>query len=232
MKGILFGEQKIEVAPEIWEIGLQWDARKGGEKVARHYSTVGFFHDRVTEIPNPVVVDAGASIGNYSIAAALHPGAKVFAFEPNPKVIPLLEKQIELNNLKDRITVLPYGLWHREGTKTLLAHPKLQRSGSATFGDHPHRNEWDKIMVRVRKLDSFAELWPNGVDIIKLDVEGAEQYVLRGGRRVIKKHKPALFMEHVNTHLFGYTRKDLINILISWGYKNFDQRGIDIWVTT
>jgi len=231
MRGILFSDQEIEVAPEIWEIGLQWDARKRGGKVARHYSTVEFFHNRVAEIANPVVVDAGASIGNYSIAAALHPGAKVFAFEPNPRVIPLLKKQIELNDLEDRITVLPYGLWHREEAKTLLVHPRLARSGSATFGDHPHKDEWDKITVQGRKLDSFRALWPNGVDIIKLDVEGAEWYVLRGGRKVIKGRRPALFMEHVNTHLFGYTKTDLINTLKSWGYKNFDERGIDVWVT-
>lgn len=230
MKGILFGGQEIEVAPEIWDAGLQWEDRKGG-KVAQHYSTVKFFHDQVAKLVNPTVLDVGANVGNYSIAAALHPGATVYAFEPNPRVVPLLEKQIELNHLGDRIIVLPVGLWHREEPKVLLVHPRLARSGSATFGNHPHKNEWDKITVGVRKLDSFGALWPNGVQIIKLDVEGAEWYVLRGGRKVIKRCKPALFMEHVNTHLFNYTREDLVNTLKSWGYKSFDRRGIDMWVT-
>jgi len=230
MKGLLFGEREIEVGPEIWETGLQWRPRGSGKR-AQHFSTMGFFHDRVAELTNPVVVDVGANVGNFSITAALHPGTTVYAFEPNPRVIPLLEKQIKLNNLEDCVTVLPYGLWHKEGTKVLLAHPRLARSGSATFGNHPHKNEWEKFTVQVRKLDSFAGLWPNGVDIIKLDVEGAERYVLRGGRKVIKRHKPALFMEHVNTHLFGHTKKDLTGLLRSWGYKNFNQMGIDIWIT-
>jgi FkbM family methyltransferase len=230
VKGILFGRQEIEVTPEIWDIGLQWD-KHGDGKVSRHYSTVKFFHKQVARLDRPVVIDAGACIGSYSIAAALHPGATVYAFEPNPRILPLLKKQIALNHLEDRITVLPYGLWHKEGEEMLLVHPRLARSGSATFGDHPHKNAWHKIPVATRKLDSFAELWPNGVHIIKLDVEGAERNVLRGGRRIIKRYLPALFMEHVNAHLFGYTKRDLVNLLKSWGYKNFDQKGIDIWVT-
>lgn len=229
-KGILFDDFEINVDEIIWEMGLQWEYG-----VTRHPRSVHFFYNRLMEIEkkNPVVLDIGANVGNYSMLAKFRPDATFYAFEPNPRVVELLTKQIELNGLEDRVIPMPYGLYHKEGKKELAVHPRLTRAGSATFGKHPHKDKWDKIMVPVRKLDSFLHLWPNGVDLVKIDVEGAEWFVLRGGRTVFKIQKPPILMEYVkaNCKLFGYDRKVLKETLRTWGYNHFQELNIDIWVT-
>lgn len=232
MLGRLFGDFTIEVSDRVWEAKLQWD-----DGIVRHPATVEFFYRRLMEIekPNPIILDIGACVGNYSMLAKFRSDAKFYAFEPNPAVFSLLVEQIRLNGLAGRVIPFPCGLFNRKGWKTLAAHPRLTRAGSATFGEHPHKDEWDKIQVPVRRLNSFVHLWPNGVDLVKLDVEGAELYVLRGGRKVFKAQKPPLLLEYVksNCKLFGYDRECLKKTLFSWGYKKFEKvGGIDRWATT
>jgi len=231
MRGLLFEGFEIDIDDTIWEMGLQWEYG-----IARHSGSVRFFYNRLMEIEkkNPVVLDIGACVGNYSMLAKFRPDAAFYAFEPNLRVFNLLVEQIRLNGLEDRVIPMHFGLYHKEGKKELAVHPRLTRGGSATFGEHPHKKHWDKIMVPVRKLDSFLHLWPNGVDLIKMDVEGAEWFVLRGGRTIFKIQKPPMLMEYVkaNCKLFGYDRKILKETLRKWGYNHFQELNIDLWVTT
>jgi len=222
MKRTLYGNLEVEVDDRACQ-------HKMWLKEPRHPKTLKFLHKILRRMKAPVMLDIGAGQGRYALLAKFVPDMRVFCWEPNPLAFEHLVKNIQLNGLQDRVTAFQCGLWHKAGQKTLYVHPYPRRFRSATMGDHPHKDIWHKVKVEVKRLDDFQ--LPR-VDVIKMDVEGAELHVLRGGRRIIKKRKPPLFMECVNTHLFGYKAEDVTNTLKSWGYKDFQEIGdTDLWIT-
>ncbi len=227
MKRTLYGHLEVEVDDEACR-GKLWLGKP------RHPDTLKFLHKILRRMKAPVMLDIGAGQGRYALLAAFVPDMRVLCWEPNPKAYHYLVKNIQLNGLEERVIAFPCGLWNKPGRKTLYIHPQPRRFRSATMGDHPHKAVWDKVKVPVKRLDDFQSYWaPTGVSLVKLDVEGAERFVLRGGRKTIKRYKPPLFVECVNTHLFGYRQSDLTEMLKSWGYRNCQQIGhTDLWITT
>lgn len=121
-----------------------------------------------------VVVDLGANIGTFSIYAA-HFGATVYAVEPEPHNREALEKNIALNSMKDKIHVLPYAISDYKGTAVIS-----DSGGGSTIKD-------DGIFgaeVEVMSLDNLFSLYHiNSVDVLKIDVEGAELEIILGASR-------------------------------------------------
>lgn len=224
---ILYGKLTVKVCADSVKENL-W------EEAPRHPKTLEFLHRKLLQMDEPVMLDIGAGQGRYALLAKFVPGMRVFCWEPNPTVYGYLTANVRLNDLEDRILTFQCGLWHRPGQKVLRIHPYIRRSRSATMGDHPHKASWGEVAVEVKKLDDFQSHWEK-VDLVKLDVEGAEWFVLRGGRRTIKRWKPPLFLEWMEctVKMFGYTRKEMKETLQSWGYKKFTPfPPYDIWVTT
>ncbi len=123
-----------------------------------------------------VVLDVGANIGLFSLRHA-RAGARVYAVEPHPEAFARLERNLAANGLGQRVTALPCALGAAEGWARL-------RGGRATPLTRviPDRSG----AVRLRTLDALAaELGLARIDLLKLDVEGAEVEVLRGARRVL-----------------------------------------------
>lgn len=231
MKAILFDDFEVEIDPRIWEIGPSW--RKGR---AKDGYLIKFLHKRLRGLENPVVLDIGACAGAFSLLAKFHPDAFFYAYEPNPRAFEFLLENIRLNDLGMRIGTMPFALSNKDGRATLLVPPQQNRAGSSTIGPHPHSDIWDKVTVETRRLDRFS--WPDGIDLIKLDVEGAEFLVLKGGRHTIKKYKPGILLEYFepNTRRFGYKPDAIKKLLQSWGYKNFqpvegEGKCYDLWAT-
>jgi FkbM family methyltransferase len=121
-----------------------------------------------------VVVDIGANIGTFSVYAA-HFGATVYAVEPEPHNREALEKNIVLNKMNDRIYVLPYAISDYKGTAVIN-----DSGGGSTIKD-------DGIFgteVEVMALDSLFSLYHiDSVDVLKIDVEGAEAEIIIGASR-------------------------------------------------
>jgi FkbM family methyltransferase len=226
VKRILYGDLEVEVDDEACENNL-WLEKP------RHPETLRFLHKMLRRMETPVMLDIGAGQGRYALLAKFVPDMRVFCWEPNPVACETLKRNVRLNGLFNHVIIFQCGLWKKPGQKTLYVHPKSRRFRSATMGDHPHKEGWDRVEVPVKRLDDFQSYWAQtGVDLVKLDVEGAEWYVLRGGRHTIKRYMPPLFMEYVNTHLFGYEADDLMDTLKSWGYKHFQEIGEhDLWIT-
>ncbi len=154
--------------------------------------TVGPFSRFVEEAS--VVLDVGAYTGFYSIlAAAINPRARVFAFEPHPRIAARLGRNLDLNENLD-VTVLPFAVGRNRGMATFhVGGPGLPSSSSlAPAWDGMYRS----IPVRLTDLDSFAHDWGlERVDVIKIDVESTEQEVILGMPEILERHRPALFIE-------------------------------------
>lgn len=139
--------------------------------------------------PGQTVVDVGAHVGYYSLLAArlVGPEGRVYAFEPEPKNYALLRKNIALNGYAN-IMPAPLALSDRIGTSDL--HLGGMDTGfHSLFELHlPQPSDPGTITVETTTLDAFfgAQGWPL-VDVVKLDIEGAESQALDGMREFLER---------------------------------------------
>jgi FkbM family methyltransferase len=138
--------------------------------------------------PGDVVVDAGAHIGRFSLAAA-RAGASVVAVEPNPETFRVLAANVKLNGFRN-VRLVNAALGEREGEAEL--HVPLVHHGTASLrGDWERRFATRTVRVRVTTLDGLVEeLGLERVDWLLVDVEGYELEVLRGGLGVARARRP------------------------------------------
>lgn len=137
-----------------------------------------------------IVVDVGAFVGLYSILSAKLAGRNglVISIEPEPHSFCLLTNNMKLNNLKVNTVQLNMALSDENGKITLYV-PKFS-SGSTVHLDHllsQTITEYTKAGVETRTCDYLLKsLKVDHVDIMKIDVEGAEISVLRGASYALK----------------------------------------------
>jgi len=92
------------------------------------------------------------------------------------------------------------------------------------------RNDRSVLLYKIKleKLDDKKDILPP--DFIKIDVEGAELFALKGAYETLEKHHPKIMMEFssVNAKAAGYTQNDLLDLLKQLGYKFYtiENRGV------
>jgi FkbM family methyltransferase len=171
--------------------------------------------------PGGVAIDVGANLGEWSVplARAVGRSGMVLCIEPNPAVATALAATLRINNFT-QTEVLAVALAAEDGEGRLLIEPgdsglsRLSPSGAA-------------IAVPLRRLDSilrereFARL-----DLIKIDVEGHERFVLAGAAETLRRFRPAVVFEsgletsgdrHAIVTLFKNLDYDLIGVLHDYG---------------
>ena len=153
--------------------------------------------------PGDVVLDCGAHIGAYS-RRALDAGAKlVVAVEPSPTNRIALERNLAQEIEAGRVIVCDKGVWNEPGTLPFLisaqssaASSLISKNEADEHSGHSHgegHSEGTVIDVPLITIDALvAELGLEKVDVIKMDIEGAEQNALRGARSTLQRHRPRL----------------------------------------
>lgn len=178
------------------------------------------------------VIDVGANIGMLTLPLARAVGnGRVVSFEPDPVNRARLEEHLEMNRVGN-VTVLPFGLGAEAGRSELYkvvdTNSGMNRilTGPVPAHAYPHST------IEVRRLD---DLWPelglDGLDVLKVDVEGFELSVLRGAARTIERHKPVLFIELDDDNLRenGSSAAHLVQWLHDRGYAVEDAiKGVPI----
>jgi FkbM family methyltransferase len=139
------------------------------------------------------VIDIGANVGQFTkTISALLPHANVYAFEPLPSCFVQLEKFAKST---PHVVAFNLGIGASSG---LLSFEKNNFSDSSSFlkiaeihkTAFPFTEKTTTVEVNVSELDVFSNSLDLGRSIfIKIDVQGYEGYVLRGGRETIKKAK-------------------------------------------
>jgi FkbM family methyltransferase len=183
------------------------------------YDTETFVELKKHLKPSDIVYDLGANEGYYSIVASKIIGEKgtVYAFEPMPENISLLENHIKINSLKN-IVVVPKAVSNK--LDDLVFTNTNDRAGNTYINSSPKFNESDvRFSVKATTLDHFCFVEKNKLpSLIKIDVEGAEYDVLCGAEKVIKESKPIIIVATHDFHVKGVKDK-CINLLVSYGYK-------------
>lgn len=140
--------------------------------------------------PGDVVLDCGANVGVY-VRDALDAGAKlVVAIEPAPENVECLRRNFAAEAAAGRVVVYPKGVWNKDDFLSLNVDPTnsaadsflIQREGSRTVHKVP--------LTTIDKL--VAELKLDRIDLIKMDIEGAEPNALEGAAETLKRFKPRL----------------------------------------
>jgi len=155
--------------------------------------------------PGITVVDIGANIGYYTIISAQAVGVtgRVLAFEPGPDNIRILRHNVALNGL-DNVTVRQEAVAANGGRLTL-------HLSSINPGDHRIYNGEDDDLYNVGRtrqtvevesvaLDDFLETLDWNVDLIKMDVQGAEHAALQGMKRTLTRNKDVVLMAEYWPH--------------------------------
>ncbi|MBA2462980.1 MAG: FkbM family methyltransferase [Actinobacteria bacterium] len=179
--------------------------------------------------PGMVVLDAGANDGLYTILAAnrVRAGGRVVAIEPSVRERRRLEANVRLNSLEDLVTVLPYALYDRSGTGK-MAIAELGHEGQNTVGQtvsNPKVGAEREEQVALRTLDEVAvELHLSRLDFLKLDVEGCEARVLRGGAQALARFRPLIQLEAEPDALAvqGSSVQDIEETLASLNYVIYE----------
>jgi FkbM family methyltransferase len=144
-----------------------------------------FIRERIK--PGAVCVDVGANVGVYVLQFAHWSGerGRVIAFEPNPGALEVLQKHIELNDLTERVEVVPAAVGARCGSATLFA---AGADGMSRLGapNELIAEQVEEITVPVVTLDNFCAEHDLKPDWLFIDIEGFEIAALEGARQLIK----------------------------------------------
>ena len=180
----------VQIAPDLFV----WD---GYALPCKHFESnvfldgYGFrFLRTLGQIGDDAIIDAGAYIGDSSLMLAPLTSGKVFAFEPMKENFKQLEKTVLLNNL-DNVVPVHCALGDNEGTSMM----QVGSSGAgATIQNKLPGDILVSELVEVVRLDDFVRSHGISVGLIKTDVEGAEQMLLRGAKETICRDRPILLI--------------------------------------
>ena len=148
--------------------------------------------------PGMGVADIGANIGYYTLLAARQVGetGHVYAFEPDPRNVPLLQENVVLNQMKDRVTVIPQAVADQSGTQELHLD---ERTNVSSFTDR--RNTVDTVPVECVSLRDFSHM--DDIDILRMDAEGYECKIIDGVLPYLAEHnRPFSIMLEVHTEAY------------------------------
>jgi FkbM family methyltransferase len=179
--------------------------------------------------PGMTVIDAGANLGLYTVIAgrAVGSSGRVYAFEPSTREWLRARRCIRANQLPN-VALLRMALSDTDGAATLSVCDAA-RSAYNTIGvlTHPDAVGHDSHVEEVEsiRLDSFIRIRNiTRVDLVKIDVEGAEELVLRGGPQLFSRDDAPLLLCEVSdwtTHGLQSSAERVADVLTEYGYQLF-----------
>lgn len=140
-----------------------------------------------------VLWDVGANVGLYSIYPAKRNAVKVFAFEPSVFNLELLARNIFLNNLQHLITIVPAALCEETAPSLFKLSSTAWGGALSSFGKDfdQHGGKLNSVfeyqIMGVAMDQAVSQLGIPAPQFIKIDVDGIEHFILRGGLETLKK---------------------------------------------
>ena len=173
------------------------------------------------------VLDIGAHIGLFSlpISEVIAEGGAVHAFEPAQANISYLHRHVELNKLEHKIKVhqsLVGDVVHN----AVAFYELAESTGMNTTVTDVVDENYDIKFRPQTTIDVFCSRFELVPEVIKIDVEGAEIAVLKGGQKVIDKFKPKIFLSvhprQIKSN--GQSIEELISVIemLQYSIKNVD----------
>ncbi len=180
----------------------------------------------LSRIRGGLFVDVGANVGVYSIRLSPH-FRKVYAFEPNPNVLPALRRRVEEES-RHNITIFPMALSDMDGQAEFFLDAHEGFTGSAEtlmpvfkynpgpeLGTGPPHTYVGQKSVTVTTA-SYDSKIRDPADLVKIDVEGAEFRVLSGARKAFENRRIRRIMVELHDK---DAKNELCGILVGYGFR-------------
>lgn len=183
--------------------------------------------------PGAIVIDAGANVGQYTLLASTQAGpqGQVHSFEPMPENFNTLRHHVELNHCHN-VHLNQVALWSEPGEMELYRPLDGEHNNGSFVILHPdpekrptNIDSQSLTKVPVLTLDQYVEEHNlPSVDLIKMDIEGAEPFVLQGARRTLERFRPPILAEVRQDALagLGTTLEEFETLLQDLQYRAFD----------
>lgn len=173
-------------------------------------------------------LDVGGNIGMYSVrvAASLCPDQKVLCFEPMPTNVERIRQNAALNGVQERVVVYEMALSDTEGETDLVLREDFEM-GSATGNASIAISEdadgnFRRIKVPLKRFDALiAEMGWTNISVVKVDIEGHEDFFLRGATAWLSRDRPIMLTE-INNWFYqkrGTTTSKVFAASLPEGYE-------------
>lgn len=174
--------------------------------------------------PGQTVLDIGSHKAGYLYWMVKHTGnqGKIFAFEPQSNLYNYIKRIKDLFNW-DNVTIEHLALSNTQGTVTLYIPANKVSKGTspgATLIEHKEQTDFNTTeTVRTQTLDSYCSQYNIKPDFLKIDVEGNELNIFKGGADTLKKFKPKILVEIEARHIGREKVLETFAFLKALGYK-------------
>lgn len=173
--------------------------------------------------PGMSVLDIGANLGYYTLQMA-RAGARVHAFEAFPYNHSLLVKNVAENGLTESVVTHLVGCASEPGTGRVCALQETTNLGSMfilTDAAAPVPDGFDSMEIPLARVDDLVPE-TEVIEIVKIDIEGAELAAFRGMDRILRRDRPVILLELNSRTLrdyHGVEPRELVEFLRSYGYR-------------
>lgn len=141
-------------------------------------------------VRNKHIIDAGGYVGDTALLFSSYTDKNIHVFEASPSNMDIIRETIRLNHL-DNIVPVSKALGEKSGTATFSLG---ERNSCNSLVERPGYNYPDHIEVPVVTLDDYVRENNIEVGLIKVDIEGGEQLLLRGAVETIRTQHPILLI--------------------------------------
>ena len=169
--------------------------------------------------PGDIAVDAGANFGWYTtlFARAVGTNGKVFSVEPVSETFERLKRNVELNEMSEVVAI------HNCAVGADSGSVKMSNTEESAFAFATHSSSSADV-VPLERLDDIVREHYSSVALVKIDVEGFEEEVLRGATMLVGAEHPPVLQIEINDEALqraGSSRNSIMQLLAQLGYSAF-----------
>jgi FkbM family methyltransferase len=177
-----------------------------------------YFRALDRRVPVRFVLDAGAATGMFALAALVRFDSieKIYAFEPSARQRILLKRNAVKNEALQRIQPEPYGLWSEHGAVRFRTHGALSSVQSVSM--LPSILDFGETVPVIRLDQWIAKSEVRRLDLVKMDIEGAEIEALEGAVLTLARFRPILLIQAYHVRNGRRTFEACANFLCGLGY--------------
>jgi FkbM family methyltransferase len=201
-----------------------------GESLVKGYLSEGYYEKELCEqivkklesVEHPVFLDVGSHVGliSFYVASRIR-SAAIYAFEPSPLQNLMMKYTIYDNKLQEKVYLFDEALGCEEGEPFFYVHSPKDASSDGLV-ETKQESFTKRIKIKGTTLDSWWEKHGQPhVNVVKINTEGSEFWVLTGGKKMISSCKPIIYFEMKPHKIekYPYTAFDILKWFDELGYN-------------